>query len=222
MPEYLIGVNDIIELIEKAKTTETKTHDFQHFMEKRARRIHLTIGLQGEHPEESLVRFAIDYIEMIPRLIECVQACAKEAKTETLFIPFIHTAFHYFIRPSVEYVRYQSLGSLLINAYLCHRLMEEMYENNRATRNSELCAIETTQANLLAHELIGEPFANELDQSLELTAKKLAGSPGYFDLDLQPFVREAQHQSWLWMRHYWQSLLKRNHIEFQFSYKNMF
>jgi hypothetical protein len=107
-----------------------------------------------------------------------------------------------------------------MKAYLCHRLLEEMYENNKSIRNSQLCAVEVTQANLLAHQLIGEPFANELDESMLMTVKQVAGSPKYYDLNLNAFVEKAQHQTWNWLRDHWQTLLSRNHIQFHFSYRN--
>ena len=47
--------------------------------------------------------------------------------------------------------------------------MEEMYDNNKSIRNSNLVDVEVIQANLLAHHLIGEPFANELDQATLIT-----------------------------------------------------
>lgn len=217
-----VSVEGIFKLINQAQSLESATSSFKQLMDKKARQLHLVIGLHDENPGECLTRFAIEYIEMAPRLIECVQACSHESHYDLLFKPFVDTSLGFFINPQVKALKHQSLETLLVSAYLCHRLMEEMYDNNRTTRNSELCAVESTQANLLAHQLIGEPFANELDQSLEITAKRLAGSPDYYQMDLKPFVNQAQHQSWIWMRNYWQTLLIRNHIEFHFSYRNMF
>jgi hypothetical protein len=206
-------------IIQKAKEDEERTGNFAKQLATKVSQLHLAVGLHGVDPLSCLFNFAVEYIEMAPRLIECVQACADEAGEMDLFAPFIYHAVGYFTQPSVVFSKYIGLDGLLIKAYLCHRLMEEMYENNKSIRNSDLVDIETTQANLLAHHLIGEPFANELDQAILITVCQLAGTPNYYELDLNPFVIQAKHKAWEWMRIYWQNLLVRNHIKFQFSLK---
>lgn len=212
----------VFRVINQAKLSEAKTGAFHHMMEDKIYQLHLIIGLHANDPAQCLVKFATEYIEMAPRVMECVEACAKEAHTEQLFEPFLQAAYNYFVHPTMMFSHYTGLDGLLMKAYLCHRLLEEMYENNKSIRNSQLCAVEVTQANLLAHQLIGEPFANELDQSALITVQQIAGSPDYYELNLNPFVEQAQHQAWNWMREYWQSLLSRNHIQFHFSYRNVF
>lgn len=207
----------IFSLIQKAKEDEEKTGHFATLLRGKVSQLHVVIGLNGADPLSCLYNFAVEYIEMAPRLIECVEACAKQADEMELFAPFIDNAINYFTQPSVVFSKYIGLDGLLIKAYLCHRLMEEMYENNKSIRNSELVDVETTQANLLAHHLIGEPFANELDQAILITVCQLAGTPSYYELDLNPFVLQAKHNAWEWMRAYWQNLLERNHIQFHFS-----
>ncbi|PID43635.1 MAG: hypothetical protein CSA52_02710 [Gammaproteobacteria bacterium] len=204
-------------VIQKAKEDELKTGHFVSILKNKINEPHLIIGVNGGDPVHCLYDFSVEYIEMAPRLIEFVDACAKEAGEEDLLQPFIQAAINYFAQPSILFPRYTGLAGLLIKAYLCHRLMEEMYDNNRSIRNSSLYDTEITQANLLAHHLIGEPFANELDEATQVTLCRLVGSPGYFDLDLNPFVRQAKNKAWGWMHNYWQGLLERNHIRFNFS-----
>jgi hypothetical protein len=208
-------------IIQKAKEDEEKTGSFAKLLQGKVPQLHLVIGLHGIDPLSCLFNFAVEYIEMAPRLIECVQACAREANETTLFEPFIQNAINYFVQPSVTFSKYIGLDGLLIKAYLCHRLMEEMYENNKSIRNSDLVDVETTQANLLAHHLIGEPFANELDQAILITVCQLVGTPSYYELDLDPFVMQAKNKAWEWMRDYWQNLLERNHIRFHFSLRTL-
>ncbi|ARU54157.1 MAG: hypothetical protein MI864_05210 [Pseudomonadales bacterium] len=210
----------IIFLIQKAKADEAKTGHFARLMNSKLGELHLIIGLHGDSPQDCLFNFAVEYIEMAPRLIECVEACAREADEQDLFQPFIDTAINYFIQPSVIFSKYVGLDGLLMNAYLCHRLIEEMYENNKSIRNSNLVDVKTTEANLLAHHLIGEPFSNELDQSILITVCQLMGAPSYYELDLNPFVRQVKHKAWNWMRDYWNSLLERNQIRFNFSMRS--
>ncbi len=202
----------VLDIIDQARRQEARSGTFLEQMRERAASLPATIMIEGYQPATCLFQFAIEYIEMAPRLIECVEACAKEAGNAELFAPFVNAAIGYFTQPSVLLVRYDGLDGLLIRAYLCHRLMEEMYENNRSTRASELVDVEATRANLLAHQLIGEPFANELDHSITVTVLQIAGTPDYYELNLAPFVEQTRNAAWDWMKHYWENLLVRNHI----------
>ncbi|TVP58025.1 MAG: hypothetical protein EA349_05300 [Halomonadaceae bacterium] len=209
----------VLTMVRQAHRQEGHSGQFHQEIADKLPAIHLMVSLEGNDPVKDLVSFVVEYIEMAPRLIECVAVCAREAGVERLFQPFVAAAMGYFTTPSVLLARFDGLNALLIKAYQCHRLMEEMYENNRTIRNSNLVEIEATQANLLSHHLIGEPFANELDQSLLVTVRQIAGSPEYYDLNLAPFVDEASDAAWVWMRHYWQTLLERNHIHFHLSHR---
>ncbi|HTN32749.1 MAG TPA: hypothetical protein VL091_01965 [Marinobacter sp.] len=204
----------VLQIIDQARRKEARSGTFLQQLREKAVALPASVTIKGYQPATCLFQFAVEYIEMAPRLIECVTACSREAGIERLFQPFINAAIQYFVRPSVLLVRYDGLDGLLIRAYLCHRLMEEMYENNRSTRVGRLVDLEATRANLLAHELIGEPFANELDDAITVTVLQIAGTPNYYELNLDPFVEQVNNTAWDWMRHYWESLLERNHIRF--------
>lgn len=207
----------VLEIISQARRKEARSGAFLRQMKEKAARLPSVIVVDGYQPATSLFQFAVEYIEMAPRLIECVDACAREAGIADLFQPFVDAATRYFTQPSVLLVRYDGLDGLLIRAYLCHRLMEEMHDNNRSIRAGELIDLEATRANLLAHELIGEPFANELDDAITVTVLQIAGTPDYYSLDLDPFIDQVNNKAWDWMRHYWENLLERNHIRFSFG-----
>lgn len=204
----------VLEIISQARRKEARSGAFLQQMKEKAAQLPSVIAVDGYQPATSLFQFAVEYIEMAPRLIECVDACSKEAGIADLFQPFVVAATRYFTQPSVLLVRYDGLDGLLIRAYLCHRLMEEMHDNNRSIRAGELIDLEATRANLLAHELIGEPFANELDDAITVTVLQIAGTPDYYNLDLDPFINQVNNKAWDWMRHYWENLLERNHIRF--------
>ena len=204
----------VLEIIDEARRKEARSGTFLRQLREKALDLPSVVTIDGNPPATALFQFAVEYIEMAPRLIECVEACAREAGKSDLFEPFVSAAIRYFTQPSVLLMRHDGLDGLLIRAYLCHRLMEEMYENNRCTRASELVDIEATRANLLAHQLIGEPFANELDDAITITVLQIAGTSDYYNLNLDPFVEQVNNAAWDWMRHYWENLLVRNHIRF--------
>ncbi|NVD34295.1 hypothetical protein [Marinobacter lutaoensis] len=207
----------VLEIIDQARRQEARSGTFLRQLRDKVPELPRSVVIEGYQPATCLFQFTLEYIEMAPRLIECVEACAREAGTRELFTPFIDTAIRYFTQPSVLLVRYDGLDGLLIRAYLCHRLMEEMYENNRSTRASDLVDLEAIRANLLAHQLIGEPFANELDDAVAVTVLQIAGTPDYYELNLTPFVEQVNNAAWDWMRQYWENLLIRNHIRLSLS-----
>lgn len=207
----------VLNIIDQARRQEARSGAFLRQMQERAASLPASITVDGYQPATSLFQFAVEYIEMAPRLIECVEACAQEADCATLFAPFIDAATRYFTQPSVLLARYEGLDGILNRAYMCHRLMEEMYENNRSIRTAQLVDMEATCSNLLVHQLIGEPFSNELDEAVCLNVMQIAGTPDFYELDLNPFVLQAKHAAWGWMRDYWENLLVRNHIRFSLN-----
>lgn len=209
----------VLDIIDQARRQEARSGTFLQQMKRRSEQLPDSVVIRDGDPGLCLFQFAIEYIEVAPRLIDCVETCAHDARIYPLFEPFIQAAIRYFTQPSVMLTQYDGLDGLLIKAYLCHRLMEEMYENNYSIRSSQLVDVEATQANLVAHHLIGEPFANELDESITITVIQIAGSPDYYDLDLAPFVDQARDEAWQQMRRQWEHLLSRNRIRFDLSPK---
>lgn len=204
----------VLTIIDQARRQEARSGEFLRQMRQNAARLPGSITVEGYQPATCLFQFAIEYIEMAPRLIQCISHCAEKSGRASLFVPFIDTAIRYFTQPSVMLAQYDGLDGLLVKAYLCHRLMEEMYENNQSTRRSQVVDLEATRANLLAHQLIGEPFANELDESTTRTMLSLVRSPSYYELNLDTFVAELRKAATEWMNEYWSNLLTRNHIRF--------
>lgn len=204
----------VLDIIDSARCREARSGAFLRHLQLRAQALPACISFSNRAPASCLFQFSVEYIETAPRLIHAVDSCARDAGHEGLFTPFLDAAIRFFTHPSVLLSRYIGLDGLLISAYLCHRLMEDMYDNNYSFRSSQLVDLEVTRANLLVHELIGEPFANELDDAVAITVRQLAGSPDYYDLDLDPFVAQANNAAWDSMRQYWENLLIRNHIRF--------
>lgn len=213
-------LQSVLTLIEQARRQEASKGRYRRQMAAKLQELHLVIGIDDPDPVACLVRFVEEYVEMAPRLVECVEKSARQLNRQMLFAPFLAAALAAFERPSTLISRYDGLDNLLIKGYLCHRLIEEMYENNHSIRNANLVDVQATQANLLAHHLIGEPFANELDSSVLISVRQLVTSPNYYELDLAPFAEDIRRTTGSWMRDYWATLLTRNHISFNFSYRD--
>ena len=57
--------------------------------------------------------------------------------------------------------------TLLDEAYLAHRLVEEVNDRYVANGIAPLIPMDITRANLIVHQLLGDAFANKLDLAVE-------------------------------------------------------
>lgn len=212
-----MSLDAVHEIIQQAKASELKTSHTSRWLDQKMATLHRVVALYGNDPVQDLTDFVVDYIELAPHVLECVAISARESQQSKLFAPFIDTSLEYFIHPSVIVLQHTGLDCLLIMAYQSHRLIEELYDHNASLRNSPLCDISATQANLLAHQLIGEPFANEIDEATSLALRSLVNLPDYYHLDLDRYLAISTGAAWSDLNRRWQNLLSDHHIRLCFS-----
>jgi hypothetical protein len=202
----------VYELINQASRAEVLSNTYQRSLATQLDSFHRSISLDGHDPASDLCNFVLKYISIAPQIIECIDECAKLSGIYTLFQPSIDLALRYFVHPSDFVLQHSPIKSLLIRAYQCHRLIEELYENNRTLRNKHIHNIQTTQANLLAHHLIGEQLANEIDNTIYAAFQQLVSMPDYYYLNLEPFLNTSNDTRWQLLKEDWLSLLEKHNI----------
>ncbi|MBF7144438.1 MULTISPECIES: hypothetical protein [Pseudomonas] len=154
------------ELIERAHAHEAQTGHLARLLKGRRADLHPSITLSDStyESEATLYRFVKAYLDQVPDLIDAAANVAVEAGIDAQVQPVLNIALEYFIRPPKILVGHEGLDSLLDEAYLAHRLVEEVNDLYIRHFAQPLIPLDTTVANLIAHNLIGEPFANELDE----------------------------------------------------------
>lgn len=154
------------ELIERAHAHETQTGHLARLLKGRRADLHPSIILSDStyESEATLYRFVKAYLDQVPDLIDAAANVAVEAGIDAQVQPVLNIALEYFIQPPKILVGHEGLDSLLDEAYLAHRLVEEVNDLYIRHFAQPLIPLDTTVANLIAHNLIGEPFANELDE----------------------------------------------------------
>lgn len=125
--------------------------------------LHNSIRLPADHPEDTLLDFAIRYIEHVPNMIEAVRGLTREAGIYDYTSIFLDIAEGYFIEPPPVVRQETALNALMEEAYLTHRLLEEVNDRVLVHCGFPLTPMDMTRANIIVHELIGEPQANKLD-----------------------------------------------------------
>ena len=168
------------QLIDRAHQHEAATGQLARQLDGQLERLHPAIRLPVQDAQGSLRRFVAAYIEQVPELLDAAYAVAHEAGIEAQIKPVLKIAEQYFLQPPDLMNGHDGLDSLLDEAYLAHRLVEEVNDLYIAQLGQPLIPLDTTVANLIAHQLIGETFANQLDEAVHQTVAGLL-SPASFD-----------------------------------------
>ncbi|WP_019410266.1 hypothetical protein [Pseudomonas psychrophila] len=143
---------------------------------------HLTVQLPHLHkaihvPEVEknavLTRFVSAYIEQVPDLLDAANEVAREAGIESQIKPVLKIAEHFFVQPLELLNGHDGLEGLLDEAYLAHRLVEEVNDLYIKHFSQPLIPLDMTVANLIAHQLIGEDFANQLDEAVHHAVEQM-------------------------------------------------
>ena len=168
------------QMIQRAHQHEAATGQLARQLDSQLDRLHPAIRLPVKDARGVLGRFVAAYIDQVPDLLDAANAVAVEGGIEAQIQPLLRIAEQYFLQPPALMNGHDGLDSLLDEAYLAHRLIEEVNDFYIAQLGQPLIPLDTTVANLIAHQLIGEPFANQLDEAVHYTADHLL-SPAQLD-----------------------------------------
>lgn len=161
------------QLIAQARQQESGSQALSRFLQTQLERLHPSIRLPEEDAPGALSAFVIAYIEEVPDVLDAAAEVAREAGIEAAVKPVLKIAEHFFLQPPALMEGHEGLEGLLDEAYLAHRLVEEVNERYLAETGAPLIALDMTTANLVVHHLIGEPFANELDDVAATAAESV-------------------------------------------------
>lgn len=129
--------------------------------------------LPEQEPVTALLRFITDYIESVPGCLQLVKAESRDRGFYDYAAPFLDTAEDYFLRPPDHLPTDGGLEALLDEAFLAHRLLEEVNDHHIRHLQRPLLPVDMTEANIIVHHLLGDDLANELDQLVHSTALQL-------------------------------------------------
>ncbi|MBV2133389.1 hypothetical protein KRX52_11355 [Pseudomonas sp. MAP12] len=129
-------------------------------------KLHSSIRLPAEDAPGVLLRFVQAYIERVPAQVEAAAEVASAAGLDAQITPVLRQAAKFLLSPPPFMQEYQGLAATLGEAYLVHRLVEEVNDRYIVHFGQPLIPLDTTVANLVAHQLIGEPLANQLDAAV--------------------------------------------------------
>lgn len=169
-----VSIKAIRKTIALAKQHEAETGHLEKLLQHCLDRgVHLAIRLPAENPARHLLEFATAYIDHVPDFLEAARAITHGAHIDRLANPFLKLAEDFFLKPPELLGQRSGLDELLDEAYLAHRLLEEVNDHYMASTGIPLIPLDTTVSNLIVHHLIGEPFANELDEAVSFAVSQV-------------------------------------------------
>ncbi len=154
------------ELIQRAHQHEAQSANLANLLEGKIADLHRAIRLPASDEKAALARFVVAYIDQVPDILDAANQVAREAGIEEQIKPVLKVAEEFFLHPPALMAGHDGLDGLLDEAYLAHRLVEEVNDRYITHMGQPLIPLDTTVANLIAHQLIGEPFANQLDEAV--------------------------------------------------------
>lgn len=154
------------EQIQRAHQHETQTGQLARQLEIQLPHLHSAIQLPQANAKGAMTGFVTAYIDQVPDLLDAANGVAREAGIESQIKPVLKIAEQFFLQPLKIMDGHVGLAGLLDEAYLAHRLVEEVNDLYIKHFGQPLIPLDMTVANLIAHQLIGEAFANQLDEAV--------------------------------------------------------
>lgn len=166
------------------------------------------IALPSSNARQFVIDFLLRYIENLPEFIDTMSAITKAAGifdfTKT-FIAIAEEFHHQHGKATLDHAA--NVQALVAEAYLAHRLFEEMNDYITTNTGTNLLPIDLTPANIIAHEILGEDFANKLDLAVHYCIETLFDAEQIADCKvLQQFILHGKENSWNFAADNWPSL----------------
>lgn len=180
--------------------------------------IHIAIQLPEQDTTESLLDFVIAYIDHVPDFIDAARAIVQEANIQDFAEPFLKLAEDYFLKPPEIVSGHIGLDELMDEAYLAHRLIEEVNDRFMVHTSIPLVPMDMTMSNLIIHSLIGEPFANELDEAVHYTVERAMMKQHVYNTPaFKAYIEQHKNNDWRREEEHWPCLTDKLSINLQFA-----
>ena len=202
------------QLITKAKSHEKKTNQLALHLQSVTKGLHSSVRMSDKKKApDALMNFVIKYIEHSPKFLSVMAKVSAEANMIGLTLPLIKVSEDFFLNPPEILGVETSLERLLESSYLTHRLIEEVNDRFQASTGKVLVPVDMITANLIVHNLIGEPFSNQLDKfCFELAKEIVPHSDAKTTRSSKTLISEEQQIIWTKAWIHWSDLLEENHV----------
>ncbi|MAB24120.1 hypothetical protein ACS8E9_06435 [Pseudomonas neustonica] len=177
--------------VELALSQEAKQQRLHAWLAERLPQLHPAIRLEDDGVE-TLFNFVQAYVEQVPNVLDAAAAVADLASMRSRLLPVLKVAEAFFLQPPDLPAEHQGLLALLDEAYLAHRLVEEVNDRYLAHGGEALIPMDTTKANLIVHQLLGDDFANQLDAAVDAAVAGLFPEDAFSSESFQAYLAQQE------------------------------
>jgi len=177
----------ITRLINQAKSEEQRTHNLHDHLNQLTQGLHSSIQLPKVNAGEKLVGFVDQYTGHVIHFLQEMEKLVRTGDQRDRFlIPVLGISYAFFLTPPNLVGKLPGLEKIMHSAYLSERLIEEINDHCMNNHYEPLLPIDMTTANLIIHNIIGEPLANQLDHFVEVIAKQILEAAPKYDTSKAP------------------------------------
>ncbi len=211
-------VESIRDTIQQAIQHERQTGHLSALLELEAPKLHSAIRLPADRAVDTLLDFVTRYIEHVPDFVEAISHVTHRAQVFDYAETFLRIAKDFFLQPPDIIDGHVGMDALMDEAYLAHRLMEEVNDRFINYCGVPLAPMDMTRSNLIVHHLIGEPFANELDKVVQYSVEHCMNKEKVFEnAAFQTYLDEHKQRGWQQELQEWPCLAQDLKISLNFS-----
>ncbi|WP_283788824.1 hypothetical protein QNI23_016805 [Bermanella sp. WJH001] len=210
-------VGTLRSIISNAFYHEERTHCLERHLKFHIETLPDRLKIEKDNELESLKKFAMDYIHHVPEFLDALKEASQKAGIENHVFPFLRIAERYFISPPSLPNHHVGLMAMMDEAYLAHRLFEEVNDRYISRVGMPLIPWDMTLANVVAHQLVGEDLANRLDALVYNTVNKMMPAERHYESDeFKDFVKQEKgNTTSIWQE--WPCMGKAAGIEWALS-----
>lgn len=208
------------QLIQTAVTSEQETKHLHDLLAQRLETVERIVELPQVEALERLYDFVLRYIQQVPQMLEDLHHGAIEAGLLQYISPILDVVEGLYMAPQKQLDGKTGLVALMSRAFLAHRLFEEVNDTYIMRVGQPMIPFDMTMSNVIVHSLIGEPFANELDQVVIVAAKGIFGGNKVYEKNDQflAFMSKKENNNLVTIAQNWPCMSTEmgldNHLRF--------
>lgn len=195
-------MKSIEQQIRSALAVEEQEHTMENALQAHHEQISRLVELEEENTGQQLLDFVSLYIRSVPSLLDDLQKVAAEKKLQHTVQPLVDITLEFFKLSAHDLGKRSGLAALMVKAYLAHRLLEEVNDACLFHTGTAIIPMDMNFTNTIIHTLIGEPFANDMDQLVNVAIKKLFEQ----EKSNPPFIKELARTNLVRICQQWPSL----------------
>jgi len=178
--------------IEQAKRLEQQNGQLAAQLLRQTPSLHRAIKTPHNNAVPVLLDFVVRYTEHVVEFVDVLTIIGINANCCEYTEAVVNFCIGAFEQTPALLEGQNKLSTLMAQAYIAHRVIEEVNEHFSQQCNEPLIPMDMTRSNLIIHQLIGEPLANQLDRIAQDVAEQLERD--YLRLDSGIFDQNASRE----------------------------